>query len=79
LAKIVLFLLRRIPPDKRVNAIRKLIIKFRTMSSEEIANKKMQPYSSMGQSISFIKNVLSGREKHYVRNVLDAISRHLVD
>lgn len=78
LADIVMFLLKRIPPHQRPNAIRKMIIKFRTISSEEIAEKDMKPFSSMGQSISFVKNVLSGHDVQYVRKVLDAIVRNLI-
>jgi len=78
LAGIVMFLLRRIPPDKRPNAIRKMIIKFRTIGVEDIAAKKMGPYSSMGQSISFIKNVLAGHDVNYVRRVLDSIVRNMI-
>jgi len=78
LADIVLFLLRRIPVHQRPNAIRKMLIKFRIMNSEEIASKDMRPFSSMGQSISFIKNVLSGHDPLYVRRVLDAIIRNMV-
>lgn len=78
LADIVMFLLRRIPPHQRPNAIRKMIIKFRTINSEEIADKDMKPFSSMGQSISFVKNVLSGHDVQYVRRVLDAIIRNLI-
>ena len=78
LADIALFLLKRIPEHKRPEAIRKMIIKIRKMNAEEIAEKKMKDYSSMGQSLSFIKNVLSGHDKAYVRKVLDAIVRNMV-
>lgn len=78
LADIVLFLLRRIPPHQRPKAIRSMVIKFNTLSSEEISNKNMKPFSSMGQSISFIKNVLAGHDALYVRKVLDSIIRNLV-
>lgn len=78
LANIVLFLLRRIPPHQRPNAIRKMILKFKLMSADEIAGKNMKPFSSMGQSITFIKTILAGHDKFYVRRVLDSIVRNLV-
>jgi len=78
LAEISKFLLKRIPDYKRPEAIRKMIIKLRIMNAEEIASKEMKDYSSMGQSLSFIKNVLSGHDKDYVRRVLDAIIRNMV-
>jgi len=78
LADIVIFLLRRIPEHQRPNAVRKMILKFQLLNSQEIASKNMKPFSSMGQSISFIKNVLAGHDPLYVRKVLDAIIRNMV-
>lgn len=78
LADIVLFLLKRIPPHQRPNAIRKMIIKLRMLPADDISSKNMKPFSSMGQSISFIKNVLAGHDVDYVRKVLDSIVRNLV-
>jgi hypothetical protein len=78
LAEISKFLLKRIPEHKRPDAIRKMIIKLRIMNAEEIADKDMKDYSSMGQSLSFIKNVLAGNDKDYIRRVLDAIIRNMV-
>jgi len=78
LADIVLFLLRRIPEHKRVSAIRKMVMKLRVLNAEEISMKDMRDYSSMGQSISFVKNVLSGHRVDYVRRVLDSVIRNMV-
>ncbi len=78
LADIAIFLLNRIPEHKRPDAIRKMIIKIRTINVDETSNKDMKDYSSMGQSLSFIKNVLSGHDKEYIRKVLDSIIRNMV-
>ncbi len=78
LADIVLFLMRRIPENKRASAVNKMIAKFRMLNAEEISMKNMRDYSCMGQSISFIKNVLAGHNVDYVRRVLDSIVRNMV-
>lgn len=77
LADIILFLLRNIPPQQRTNAIRKMIIKIRVMRSDDISKKKMRPYSSMGTSVSLLKNTLAGRDAKSVRDILDAVIRNL--
>jgi hypothetical protein len=77
LADIVMFLLKKIPEDGRKKAISSMIGKIRGMNSQEIANKDMGDYSSMGQSITFIKNVLAGHKESYIRRVLDSITRNL--
>lgn len=78
LADIIRFLMRRIPETKRGKAIGNMITKLRLLDSKDISIKKMMPYSSMGQSISLIKNVLAGYDSTYIRSVLDAIIRNLV-
>jgi hypothetical protein len=77
LADIVLFLLSRIPEEKRQSARFKMIQKIRTLMPNEIAGKNMPDYSSIGQSISFIKNVLAGHDSGYVMAVLESIIRNL--
>ncbi len=78
LAEIIKFLMRRIPENKRGQAIGKMITKIRIMDSKDVATKKMMPYSSMGQSMSLLKNILAGYDSVYIRNVLDSIIRNLV-
>lgn len=77
LADIVLFLMKRIPEQGRAKAVSSMISKIRNINAQEISGKEMGDYSSMGQSLTFIKNVLSGHKEGYVRRVLDAIVRNL--
>lgn len=77
LADIVKFLLTRLPVGKRQNAKYKMIQKIRSLIPNEIAGKDMPDYSSIGQSISFIKNVLAGHNSGYVVAVLESIIRNL--
>lgn len=77
LADIVLFLMKRIPEDSRPKAISSMRSKIRNISAQDVSGKQMGDYSSMGQSLTFIKNILSGHKEGYVRKVLDAIARNL--
>lgn len=77
LADIIVFLLSRIKPEKRQAAKYKMIQKIRTLMPNEISGKNMPEYSSIGQSISFIKNVLAGHDSAYVMSVLESIIRNL--
>ena len=54
-----------------------MITKIRALIPNEIAGKNIPDYSSVGKSISFIKNVLAGHDSGYVRAVLDSIIRNL--
>jgi len=77
LGDIVLFLLRRIPKEERSKAISSMISKIRNINVQDVSSKNMGDYSSMGQSLTFIKNVLTGHEEEYVKKVLDSIIRNL--
>lgn len=77
LAGIIRFTLNRIPADRRQKAIDNLKNKFSMINENEIASKNLPPYSSIGQSITFVKNILFNQDAHYVREVLDAIVRAL--
>jgi transcription termination factor NusB len=77
LADIIMFLLTRIPKENRAKAIQKMKSKILNINQSEISQNEMPDYASMGQSISFIKNILAGHDPDYVRMVLDAIARNL--
>ena len=77
IADIIKFLMSRIPEGKRQSAVYKMINKIRALMPNEIAGKNMPDYSSLGQSLSFIKNVLAGHDAGYVRSVLDSVVRNL--
>lgn len=77
IADICKFLLYRIPENQRFNAINKLRDKILTLSVSEIGNKNMPPYSSIGQSLTFIKTVLNGQDPNYVTKVLNSIVAYL--
>lgn len=77
LADICKFLLTRIPESGRAKALDNLRNKILVLNEYEISGKSMPAYSSLGQSLSFVQNVLHGHDPAYVRRVLNAIAAYL--
>ena len=77
LANIVLFILQRISPAKRQNAINKLKTKFYYLNERELALKKMPASSAMGQSITFVKTVLFNHNAKYIRDIINNLIKFL--
>jgi hypothetical protein len=77
LSDIVKFILNRVPPEKRGKAIDVLKQKFATMSESEISSKVLPQAAAYGQAITFVKHVLFNHDPHYVREVLNSLSRSL--
>ena len=76
-AEIIRFLLRKIEYSKRPNAIMQLKKKITYLNEYDMASKKSPETASLGQSITFIKTLLNGRQPSYIRSVLSEIARHL--
>lgn len=77
LSDIVKFILARLPMEKRPHAAQILKQKFAVMSENEIAGKNMPNAAVYGQAITFVKHVLFNQDAHYVRDVLNSLSRNL--
>lgn len=77
LAGIIRFTLNRVPMDRRQKAIDSLKNKFSLINENEIASKNLPPFSSIGQSITFVKHILFNQDANYIREVLDTIVRAL--
>lgn len=77
LADIIRFTLNRIPLDRRSKAILNLKAKLSSINENEIASKNLPPFASIGQSLTFVKNILFNHDAPYVREVLDNIVRSL--
>lgn len=77
IADIIKFLLKRISPKNRLKSIISLSNKIYNLSADEIAGKKVPPSSSMGQSITFVKNILLDHDPQYIRSVLNNIAFNL--
>jgi hypothetical protein len=77
LADIIRFSLNRISPEKRPNALNSLRQKIYVLNENELANKNLPATSALGQSITFIKHILFNHDAHYIREVLNNITRNL--
>lgn len=77
LSDIVKFILNRVPQERRAHAIQVLKQKFATMSENEISGKHLPQAAAYGQAITFVKHVLFNHDAHYVREVLNSLSRSL--
>lgn len=77
LADIVRFTITNLPPERRNKALNTLRQKFYTMNAAAIAQKELPPTSSIGQSITFVKQVLFNHDQGYIRQVLDNVARNL--
>jgi hypothetical protein len=77
LSDIVKFILNRVPAEKRGKALDVLKQKFATMNEGEISSKTLPQAAAYGQAITFVKHVLFNHDPHYVREVLNSLSRSL--
>lgn len=77
LSNIIRFTMNRISPEKRSKSIAKLRAKIHDLNASELANKKMPNSASMGQAITFVKNILFNQDPSYIRKVINTIVREL--
>jgi hypothetical protein len=77
LANIVHFIINRVPLERRPHAIQVLKQKFAVMNAGEIAHKNLPQAAAYGQAITFVKHVLFNHDAHYIRDVLNSLSRSL--
>lgn len=73
LAHIVKFLLRRIPEKNRSKAANKLKNKFKSLDINLLSAKNIPAYSSMGQAITFVKNVLFNNGPGYIEKAINSL------
>lgn len=77
LANIIKFTLNRVNPDKRAKALHTVLRKIYFLDENVLGGKQMPASSSIGQSISFVKNVLIGNEPQYIRAVINNVVANL--
>jgi predicted transcriptional regulator len=77
IASIIKFLLKRIDPMTRQQSTNKLRDRIWHLNELEMSSKKSPVSASIGQSISFIKNILNGRDSKYIRETLKHIVGNL--
>jgi hypothetical protein len=74
IADFIRFFIRRIKPEARPKALRNLADKIFRLNENELSNKKMPASASLGQSITFVKNILIEHNASYIREVLNEVS-----
>jgi hypothetical protein len=77
LADVIKFMLGRIPENRRANAVQNLKHKLSLLNDNELAQKHMPPYASIGQSLTLVKTILFGAQRTYIREVINSIIAHL--
>ena len=74
---ILRFLMQRVPQDQQYKFLEKLRKKIWNLSELQLASKHMSSGSAIGQSVTFIKNVLMGHNPAYIREVLKHVATKL--
>jgi|ERR1700748_835170 len=77
IAEIIKFLLRRIDEKNRSKSQFNLRQKIWNLNEFQMSAKKSPASASLGQSISFVKNVLNGHNSAYIRAILKEIVGNL--
>lgn len=77
LAEIAKFILTRIPEHQRHKGAQSLHRKLEAIDPQELSSKEMPAFSAIGQSITFIKNVLIGHPPDYIEKTLGSIIGNL--
>lgn len=70
IAKVINFILRRIEFSKRNQFVTRLKNKIMELDVQSMASKKAPETASIGQSITFIKTILNGRDAVYIQTIL---------
>tara|TARA_Y100000310_G_scaffold256014_1_gene263710 strand:- start:449 stop:739 length:291 start_codon:yes stop_codon:yes gene_type:complete len=77
IAKIVGVMISSLKYESRPNAYRSLRDKVQDLNVIELSNKKTPGGSSIGVSISLIKNILNGKDPYFIRSVVAYLVRYL--
>lgn len=77
LADIIRFTLGRISPENRSKSLASVVRKIYLLNENDLANKEMPPSSSIGQAITFVKQVLLAHDPRYIREVINNIVAYL--
>ena len=77
IAEIIKFLLKKIDLNNRPKSQYNLKKKIWNLNEFQMSNKKSPASASLGQSLSFVKNVLNGHNPSYIRAILREIVENL--
>jgi len=77
IASVVKFIMKRMTDAGKTDSITNLRGKILAINEHEVASKQTPISAAMGQSIAFIKNILSGQNPEFIRQVLNNVGRFL--
>lgn len=75
--KIIDIMISQMSLEAQQKAYPNLRKKFNELNINEISNKKPVGGSSIGSSISLVKNILNGKDPYFIKSVLDELSWRL--
>ena len=75
ISNVIKFLMSKISDENKARSMSRLKGKLINLNSNELANKDMPASASIGQSITFVKNVLFNHDPSFIKEVL----RHTVN
>jgi len=74
---IIDIMLSRMSPESRLKSYPNLRGKITNFNAHEMSQKKHYGGSSIGSSISLVKNILNGRDPHFIKMVIEDLGRNL--
>lgn len=77
IAKIINFLLFRVPQKDKQNFLKRIRGKLINLPAGQISTKKMPPTSAIGQAIGLTKNILSGLNPVFVTQVINLVVQNI--
>jgi hypothetical protein len=77
LSDIIKFIIGRISPISQPKVLMNLKRKIYNLDANDLANKGLPNSAAIGQSITFVKNVLFNHDPSYIRKVINNIVRNL--
>jgi hypothetical protein len=77
ISNIIKFTLNKINATSHPKALRSIMRKIYVLNENVLAAKRTPPSSSIGQSIAYVKNVLSGNNPQFIRATINNIVKYL--
>lgn len=77
MVNIIHLLIQKIKPESRAGAVQSLKSKLSAVDVNDMANKNMPASSAIGQSISFVKNILFDKDPTFIKNILAEVVNKL--
>ena len=76
--KIINFLLFRVAPKDKARYLQRIKGKILKIPAGQVSLKKLPPTAAIGQSLSLVKNILSGLNPFFVQRVVDELANMML-